>query len=413
MNDFKQQTKLKTIVDDIFYNLVEYQENQNEKLNERVFEEVETQEEYYDVHTTIIRRENIELVDGYLYPILEADYEKPELDKEEFLDKLEEQDCVRVGKIYLPLEYPKIKELKEQDRKFSGKVICEGKESYSLTIRLAPIQAYLDKEQELYRNFIANNIGWRTIYNPWIRRFFEMKIVDFDEEILELDNFEDIDVDLGDLEEEKKSDLIPVWNIEKIKLNCDGFPIPAKDQVNYEHIISLQEMNQDNGYVVSDKNEDIISVRRTKENLKIMTDQEEAQFWNIFKIVQNRPQTLELNFPVKKNSREENYINKYAVNRSKVIRTKAEINRLANSFQILDKIKLDSVKIKEGKSTDADNYYYNKYIKDEIRLNKFKNIMLLKFTLMDKDNFQYDVLSFIVSEIQMYFPEYICKGVLL
>lgn len=63
---------------------------------------------------------------------------------------------------------------------------------------------------------------------------------------------------------------------------------------------------------------------------------------------------------------------------------------------------------------DEDSTYdFNFYIEDEIRVNNSKKVMLLKFKDIEDNYLKYDLLSFVISEVQMHFAEYICKGVFI
>ena len=54
---------------------------------------------------------------------------------------------------------------------------------------------------------------------------------------------------------------------------------------------------------------------------------------------------------------------------------------------------------------------YNHFIDENIRIDKFKKVMLIKFQTKDRENYLVlDKMSFLVSEIQVLFPEYHCVG---
>jgi hypothetical protein len=56
----------------------------------------------------------------------------------------------------------------------------------------------------------------------------------------------------------------------------------------------------------------------------------------------------------------------------------------------------------------------NFFLIDDIRVGNDKKIMKLKFKALNNDSYiREDLLSFIVSEIQMYFSEYECQGELI
>lgn len=52
----------------------------------------------------------------------------------------------------------------------------------------------------------------------------------------------------------------------------------------------------------------------------------------------------------------------------------------------------------------------NPFISDHVRSEKDKKVMKLRFRASDNSFIRHDILSFLVSEIQMYFPEYKCEG---
>ena len=56
----------------------------------------------------------------------------------------------------------------------------------------------------------------------------------------------------------------------------------------------------------------------------------------------------------------------------------------------------------------------NSFIIDEIRDHAYKKCLLLKFRGRGDHEFLFrDVMSFLVSEVQLLYPEYACEGVLL
>ena len=413
MEDLKQRRVLKTMMWEVFEELVDYQENMYRELENRIFDEVKNFESHYDIKAAIVKRERLDLLDGYLFPLKEEDREEKIYDKQEILEKIKTGSPVVITKLFLMRPYPDIKKLIDEKRTFSGTIYSEGRE-VPILISLRHNKEYIKEEAELYNVFMENSVTWKTPYNPYIRKFFNVVIINSSEEVSDLTDFDEIKFNFEEFDDDKYLDYVPVWNIEKTYQKGEGFPLPAEDKVNYEHILSFEAMGVGNGYLLSPDNLNIISKKMTETSLNIISDESDSVEWKIYKVIQkNKLENEEFEFQLLSNKRDDLFVNRFFHKRDKVIRTFSEVNRMINSFKVVDEIKLDSIEIKEEVPEETFTYDYNVYIIDEIRTNKYRKIMLLKFESSISGNLRYDLLSFLVSEIQMYFPEYIVKGVFI
>lgn len=61
----------------------------------------------------------------------------------------------------------------------------------------------------------------------------------------------------------------------------------------------------------------------------------------------------------------------------------------------------------------AQTYDMDDFITDEFRTHKNREVMLLRFGAIDPENYlNMDIISFLVTQAQKLFPEYVCRGVL-
>ena len=97
---------------------------------------------------------------------------------------------------------------------------------------------------------------------------------------------------------------------------------------------------------------------------------------------------------------------------NKNIKTKTDISRLVNSFDVSRYLKFKDVKLIDiNNNVKKESYDANDFIADEIRESNIKKSLILLFEPLDKENYlNYDILSFIVSEVQFIYPEYQCEG---
>jgi hypothetical protein len=416
MDDLKQRSQLKKVMQEVFMPLIEHQNSMQADLEEQVFNELEDKEEEYDIYTTMVPRSKLKLLDNLLFPILEEDQEKSEYDKEELIEKINNQEELILSKIFLKKNHIQIKKIEEADRAFEGEIVTE-EGNHKINLELNHNTDYLEKEKELHNVFLENCTNWRTINNPYIRKFFNIVITDYEDSVEELTDFKEITFDLEELESDKYVDYIPVWNIKRIQQEEEGFPLPAIDKIHYNHEIFLENLGFEHGYlVVPSEESQLISIKKirseTGDKLVITSNNDQTIEWELLQVIQKpEPWNEDFEFELLTNQRKQKFMNKLTQNNYKNIKTFAELNRLANSFLISANIKLEEIDILDELDKKSYTYDFNFFIEDEIRINNYKKIMLLTFSGQNLGYLKYDLLSFIVSEIQNYFPEYLCKGV--
>ena len=417
MENLAERSQLKEILKEVFMPLVEHQEAMQSRLEERVFNEVEDELGEYNIYATLVPRQKLKLLDGLLFPILAEEQEESLYEEEEMIEKIINGEQVVVSKIFLKRSRIEIEDLKEQERVFTGQIVT-AKRDYNIKVKLEYNTEYIEKEKELYNIFLENGIKWRTINNPYIRKFFNVVISSYEDEIEEISEIKEINFTLEELERAKYTDYIPVWNIKRIYQDGEGFPMPAWDKIHYDHEIILENLGFEHGYlVVPQEDNELIGVKKIKDEtgdkLMITSDNDQTVEWEILQVLQRaKPWNEEFEFALLTNEKKDEFMNKLMQKNYKSIKTFAEINRLAQSFEVSERLQLEEIEILDKEAVHSYSYDFNYFIEDEIRLNSLKETMLLKFSGSGLDYLKYDLLSFIVSEIQMYFPEYLCKGVL-
>lgn len=213
-------------------------------------------------------------------------------------------------------------------------------------------------------------------------------------------------------------DMVPLWNIEFLKLKSTGFPIPCKDKINFEHTVALAETDREHGYLAAFQAEGVSYVRRTRQALVIVASTAQQDTWDVIKIINpaaNKREAYE--YPLVSNAKRQAFSDILAQKSQRVIRTEAELRRLIGSFTAAQSLSLSRIAIlprSRQQEEQAACYEMNFFITDEVRRADYQNRLVLYFTVSDKNSFlNCDLVSFVVSEVQMYYPEYKCEGVIL
>lgn len=424
MEDLQQRRILKNLMTGIFLNLVEYQERMIGELERRVFEEAGSMEDRHDVFVTMCHRDEFDPIHEYLYPMLQEDVDLKTVDMRSLASSLNDGEEVRLFRLFLELETGRIHELIRSGTVFQGSISTNAGK-YPIRVTLKQNTDYVREIERLYHIFQKNGLPWRTLNHPYAYKFVDVMLSGWGgKQPNEEEEITEISIDLEQYERYQRPDLIPLWNVEKLALKNSGFPVPAVDRVNYEHVLSLRNTGTQHGYLVDGDEENIRYIKRTEDELTVVSPQEKSGVWSIWKIT--RPVAVQLSKPVYRvvsNRRADSFTGRYALNKGQIIRAQGEIVRMIHAFDAAQFMELAGTEIVARKyplqtiqePSAACTYPLNTFISDNIRTERDKPVMRLRFRVTgqheEADRFILeDLMSFLVSEVQMVFPEYACEG---
>lgn len=415
IEDLEQRRMLRDIMSSVFTGLIDYQEQANQTLEERIFNEIPDEGQKSVLYFAVSPRDQIDPIDDFLYPVFPEEAAEPQFDLKEMAEKLAAHETVPLFPIFLECPYPKICELLNSPRLYQGELVTTtGK--YPIQIKLEPSLKYAGEIERLYQVFQRNGIPWKTVNNPYANKFFEVGLTGFETAIEPLGDSEvkEISFDLGEFEPYKKSNVILLWNIERLLLKTSGYPVPALDNVNFEHPVAIAKYGTEHQYLVDEDEQSVKYISRSAEELTVVAPEQRNGMWHILKITQPGVDMKKYPFPVLSNQRKTGFITGFAQKQGNVIHTKGEIIRLVNVFTDTADFELLGITILDRREGQYHTYDCNHFIIDDIRVANDKKVLRLQFkTARPEDFLRYDLLSFLVSEVQRYFPEYDCVGELI
>lgn len=415
VENLKDRALLKELLSEVFIPLYEHSENMYNSLEDRVFDEIEYNQKNYSVYTSIVKKQDFDPIHYFLHPMIEEDIKDKEYDLKYILNTMIENKQANMFKVFFECDYMRFKDILEGNIIFKGN-IKTNKRAYEACFKIQENTEYKNQIYKLYQMFIRNNIPWTTINAPYISRVVDVVLVEYEEGITKDEMIQEVNVDFGEFGKYIEYDMVPVWNIQKRTLKSTGFPMPCEDKINFEHIVSLKSEGIEHGYLVIYDNEDITNIRHTKDNVIITGEIEEATDWNIFKVLKIRESKLDkYSYELVSNSKKVSFIEKMSSKNGVNIKTKAELIRVINSFEVSKYLEFKDVKIVDIKDElKEETYDMNFFIIDEIRDQDYSKKLILYFTQKENDCFIIrDLLSFIVSQIQLNYPEYKCEGRLI
>jgi hypothetical protein len=262
--------------------------------------------------------------------------------------------------------------------------------------------------------FISNGIPWQTVNAPHLFKMFDVMLVRAEPEGTEAGTASGYKVSYGKLAGNVKLGLVPVWNICRLRIKSDDFPLAAIDKVNYEYEFDLGKEGPDNGYLADYGSADISAVRREKDTMIVTTPSPKGIVWEMCKVVKRRDYVTDY-FPCElmDNAQDDSFAARMVSFYGTVIKTNAELHRILASYSVSGYVELVSVQVVSG-FADGETYEVNNFLRDEIRDLAVSKSLLLKFRPLKRDSYLLrDAMSFLVSQAQMVYPEFHCVGVLV
>ncbi|MDR5585853.1 normocyte-binding protein [Clostridium aquiflavi] len=415
INDLNDRVMLKKILNSVFTSLEQHSEDRFNDLEERVFDEIQYLEEKYNVYSTIIDRKHLDVTNEFLFPMIEEDTEEKIYDVKTIIDNLNDNVSSEMFNVFLKCDYSIFKQFISNNSEITG-IIETNKKIHKAYFKIKANTEYKEKINTLYKCFINNNIMWKTVNMPYINKIAQIFLTECEDQIDEEEEIIKINIDFGDYSKYIKYDMVPLWNIKEIKLKCAGFPVPCIDKVNFEHYISIEKEGTNHGYLVNLDEENMDYVTIKKNYITITSKISVSSPWIVYKIVNYKEDnTKKDNYEIMSNYKNVNFSNRFLFNNRYVIKTKNEIAKLINSFEVSKHLRFRDLKIEELKfDEDKETYAANDFIIDEIREDNIKKSLVLYFEPKNKEYYlNKDILSFLVSEIQIIYPEYKCEGRLI
>ena len=111
---------------------------------------------------------------------------------------------------------------------------------------------------------------------------------------------------------------------------------------------------------------------------------------------------------------EDEFVERFFQRQGVKVRTASELGRFLGGFGLEEYVEFNGYELTDHPRETAETYSMNSFIIDELRDNEYRKCLLLKFKGKGKDTFLLrDLISFLVSEVQMLYPEYLCEGELM
>ena len=402
-------------------------EHAYKQLEERVYAEIPALGDSHHVYITVVNREQYDITNGAWFPLITKD-EKPHLPH-----KITDEGESTIDHIFYSGE-GRHSSLQTDNVQVQG-TVKTASGTYNATFCLIPSQTYKDIAGYMYSLFRTNGIPWTTLNSGYLSRFYDVQIVKTANTLAKNEEILDYSLSLGALGDSIKRNHIPVWNVQRLLYDSNQFVVPTIDAKYYEHAFPSDTFGLEHGYLI-ENNQDIISLRQTENEIHIVTAQETFRQWVAYQIIHNPTQQSHgLTYPVLHNAPKDSFVGRYMASGGVFLQSKLEMIRQVEQYDLMGLVALKDVMLLTDSTEKYDNTHMsvmnvspikdfrktylplenlNWFIQDDLVNRAEQKVLLFHFeSLTSTPHFlQYDLLCFVISQVQRQFNEYRCEAIL-
>ncbi len=407
--DLENRKLLKEIMNYVFSGMVDYTDFVYENIRKRVFDEINLDGTRKNIYVTICERSKYDGIDQFMFPLDSKDLQTEFETTDTIIEKQTKGEKVVLGRTFFACDYMVLSKIKKEQPVYTGTLVTN-QNKHKVEIRLQQFNKYIDMVRNLYYYFQQNNLNWVSLNAPYFYKFFEF-VLESEISFVEDEIIERLEISFGELERFRNDNVIPLWNLEETYLLSTNFPIATGNNLRYQHKFNIPSNESIYENIVRFEKDHDGYVIRDKESISIILSEENIEKWPVYKTHNpNLQAEYDYGYPFFSNAWKEKFLVGYEKQQPRVIRTQAELYRRLTSFEASDLFRIKKIEILPMYQEEEESYPVNDFIEEDIRPEDGRKIMLIVYEAVEENYLSRDVMSFIISELQQYFPEYKCIG---
>lgn len=410
ISDLEERRLYKEVAEHMMLELDRRSQDMMRRLEERVFDELEQAQSDFFLTLGLTDQKHYDATDSFLHPVFPEDVSPQEVPVQEMLKALAAGMDYPLYTIYLKASYPTVQLFAVPGRRYYGTVKTP-KGEYPAAFRVDKSTDYQKKLMDLYQSFICNDVSWNTVCTAYFHKLFEVSICSL-ESITPIEEISEVVVDFEEFSEAVNYHMVPLWNLELIEEKSSTYPVPCEDKINYEHRIYDHRLQEECSYLVIGNSTEVTHVSRVQGDLIITAPETIPHEWQLYKFGKSLKEG-KYTYPLLSNRKKKSFGDDLARMFHKQMRTKAGIAAIVNGFPFENYLIYKGIEICEQSGREL-TYDMDDFLTSEISIANRQKKLCLLFQAKDAENYlNYDIMSFLVTQVQASIPDYYCIGKLV
>ena len=410
MDELKNRELFKEIIADMMSGIYHHVKEEYQFLENRVFREVPVASRMPDVVTGIAQLEEYDVTDKQMYPMNPADLEERTVSVEDMLAAVKEGTPFFLYTCFIAEDFLELKRLVGEERVFHGIMESEYGETAADFI-LRPNESYRKQIEELYSVSRINQLPWRSVNSPYLYKLFDVYVTRI-EQWDEGQQVSKVTVEFEEYAEKVRYRVVPLWNAVPVNIMANAYPQPALERGYYEHCLYRSQFRPECSYLLRHTDWVLRGVRWLEGDLYILSDGETPGDWRFYEFHPVEGKTR-YSYPLMGNAQYDTFSLNMIQHYGQRIKSRTELVRFLSSFPCAEALELVDAKILPNRGKQ-ETYSMENFIEYEFRSGNWDRAMEISFRPKDADSFlNRDIMSFLMTGLQHFFPEYECMGKLV
>ncbi|MBO6177638.1 MAG: hypothetical protein J6O04_00475 [Selenomonadaceae bacterium] len=405
MDNLESRELFKEIIRDMMGEFYNHVASEYKFLEDRVFKEAPRPVRMPDITTGVVALDEYDVTDRNFRPMDEGDLEKKTPDTEVMLQSLADNKPYLLYTAFIPEDYFKLQNI--ENRVFHG-LIELGETKVAADFKVKLCRRYMDKIEGLYDVAKLNNLPWRTVLAPYLYKFFDVMITRVDE-IDTKAKITNVTVDFEEYNKKAKFGVFPIWNLFKTEIMASAYPQPVVERAVFEHVLYAGQFKKNASYLLTESDSTVRDIRWQDGDLYILADGETPGNWGFYEVHNEKEWFYHL--PAFDNRQYDTFSNNMREYFGERIKSKTEIIRYLSSFVASQHFNYMDVKLMPAGDDTGDTYDTESFINYEYRWEDSTKTLMVYFDAQKMNYYlNRDILSFLITNLSHFFPEYNCVG---
>lgn len=410
LENLEERDLFKAILSGATVSLYNHIKEEYDALEQRIFNEAPKALRMPDLYTCVIDTEKYDMTDLNMFPMFPEDLSKTEIDAAEMIHAVGNNKEFYLYTCMIKADYLELRKLMQTPRRFKGVIENEFGETPAEFI-VKPNTKYLKRAEELYDVAKLNFLPWRSINVAYLYKLFDVYVVSIEKWDDQLE-VRKVTTEFDEFSENILYKPLPIWNVWETTIKANSYPQPAVDRKYFEHYLYKKQFNEGHEYLLKHADTVIRNISRRDGDVSIICDSDLPGDWDFYEFFP-APDQRNYENNLLSNVQDESFSRNMIEYFGQRIKTRTELVRFFNSFQCREFLTFVDAKIK-GKPRKIETYSMEEFIDYEYRTGDRAQTLEFSFRPADEDFYlNRDIMSFLMTEIQHFFPEYQCVGKLV
>lgn len=146
IEELEEKETWRRILEEVFLNLYDYTKEQIQTIETHLVQELGTDTFSYDIYTSLVKRDQYDKADNFLYPMRQCDLEKVDYDLNKIKKALQKQECYYLYQVFFQCDTLIFNKIVDNTMMWNGCIITD-QGSYQAKFEIKREMSYIAQSE--------------------------------------------------------------------------------------------------------------------------------------------------------------------------------------------------------------------------------------------------------------------------